>query len=126
MTNSRPRGCGIAIGRGGKVARGCAAGIVAPWATRVHCIRQGRNAPSRGMSSVPATSDVRPTALITGASVGIGKELAYCFAAGGHDLVLVARDREQLAGVAAECRARGSREAVVIAADLSDPAAPRA
>ena len=36
------------------------------------------------------------TALITGASKGIGKELAFLFAEKGHNLVLVARSAETL------------------------------
>ncbi|WP_426741196.1 SDR family NAD(P)-dependent oxidoreductase, partial [Pseudomonas aeruginosa] len=36
------------------------------------------------------------TALITGASSGIGKELALLFAARGYDLILVGRQREPL------------------------------
>ncbi|HEY8926163.1 MAG TPA: SDR family oxidoreductase [Polyangia bacterium] len=42
------------------------------------------------------------TVLITGASGGIGRELAATFAAQGHDLVLVARSRDKLARLARE------------------------
>lgn len=66
----------------------------------------------------------RPLALITGASVGIGYELARVFARHGHDLVLVARDGARLETVAAECRAMGAA-CRVLAKDLSVPAAPR-
>jgi uncharacterized protein len=65
------------------------------------------------------------TALITGASVGIGYELARVFAANGYDLVLVARNREQLERVAAECQSLGKIHARVLARDLSAAEAPR-
>jgi short-subunit dehydrogenase len=67
----------------------------------------------------------RPLALITGASVGIGYELAKVFAANGHDLVLVARDEPRLLAVAAECESAGAK-ARVIAADLAVPGAAQA
>ena len=62
----------------------------------------------------------RPVALITGASSGIGLDLAKLFAQGGHDLVLVARNEEALRGVAAECEKSGVK-AHVLAKDLSNP-----
>ncbi|MEY4202146.1 MAG: hypothetical protein RLZZ265_3886 [Verrucomicrobiota bacterium] len=48
------------------------------------------------------------TALITGASKGLGKAMALAFADAGARLVLASRDTELLAAVQAECRARGA------------------
>lgn len=64
------------------------------------------------------------TALITGASSGIGLELARCFAAGGFDLVLVARRKEELDRLAADLAKTHGIKARTIAKDLSHPAAP--
>ena len=63
------------------------------------------------------------TVLITGASAGIGLELARLFAADGYGLVLVARSRGRLEEVAAELKAAHSVEARVLAKDLSRPEA---
>lgn len=60
-------------------------------------------------------------ALITGASVGIGRELARIFAENGYDLVLIARNVEQLQTVAAECESVGKIKARVLPKDLSLP-----
>jgi short-subunit dehydrogenase len=62
---------------------------------------------------------VADTALITGASGGIGEELARMLAAGGADVVLVARSADKLAALAAELAREYSVKAVVIAQDLS-------
>lgn len=65
------------------------------------------------------------TALITGASAGIGREMALVFAEHGFNLVLVARRRERLEALAQEVKGKYGVEAHVIAADLADPATPR-
>ncbi|HEV7644810.1 MAG TPA: SDR family oxidoreductase [Pyrinomonadaceae bacterium] len=59
-------------------------------------------------------------AFITGASSGIGKALAFQFAAAGFDLFLTALEQEQLDEVAAECRDKFGIETETVAADLSD------
>lgn len=73
-----------------------------------------------------ANGGARGWALVTGASGGIGLELAKLAAADGHDVVLVARDAARLAAAGEEiARAHGVRHHAV-AADLMDPAAPEA
>jgi uncharacterized protein len=70
-------------------------------------------------------SDLRPVTVITGASSGIGVELARVFARNGHELVLVARRAERLAVLADEIAATGQRKPQVIVADLSLPGAAK-
>jgi len=64
------------------------------------------------------------TALITGASGGIGYEFAKLFARDRHNLVLVARSADKLAQVAAELQAPGVT-VKTIALDLGAPPAPK-
>jgi uncharacterized protein len=61
----------------------------------------------------------RLTALITGASSGIGLELARLAAADGYDLVLVSRAADKLEALAGELRAAHACECHVISADLA-------
>lgn len=66
-----------------------------------------------------------PTALITGASSGIGKELAYKFAANKFNVVLVARTTAPMHELAQEITRIYGMAATVIQSDLSDPASPK-
>lgn len=64
-----------------------------------------------------------PTVLITGASSGIGAVYADRFAKRGHDLVLVARNRERMEALGERLRAEHGVRIDVIGADLTQPAA---
>ncbi len=63
-------------------------------------------------------------ALVTGASAGIGAELARQLAGHGAKLILTARRRDRLDALAAELAARGT-ETRIFAADLNNPQAPQ-
>lgn len=73
-----------------------------------------------------ANDVVRPikTALITGASSGIGLELTRLFAADGYRLVLVARNRAVLREIGDQLQAQHGIEVRISPKDLSHPAAP--
>src|SRR3989475_6458448 len=58
--------------------------------------------------------------IITGASSGIGRALAFEFAGGGFNVVLIARNKTALAEVAAECSRRSGVETEIVSTDLSD------
>lgn len=67
---------------------------------------------------------MKETALITGASGGIGLDLAHLFARDGHDVVLVARSTDKLQQLARDLEKSHKVAAHVIAADLAKPDAP--
>jgi short-subunit dehydrogenase len=64
------------------------------------------------------------TALITGASAGLGIEFARQLAANSYNLVLVARRREKLEKAADDLRTQFGVVVTIVPADLSDPEAP--
>lgn len=68
----------------------------------------------------------RKTALVTGASAGLGVQFARLFAADGCDLVLVARRRESMEALATELRDTHGVAVQVIAEDLARPEAAEA
>lgn len=76
------------------------------------------------MTSNAGGASQRQTALITGASSGIGYELARLFAQDGYDLALVARNRPKMEQIAEDFAAKFKVTATVLAEDLSDPSAP--
>ena len=69
--------------------------------------------------------NARPLCLITGASSGIGADLAHCAAADGFDLILVARRMTALSQVAQQCEREHGVRVTIIPADLGDPTAVR-
>lgn len=62
------------------------------------------------------------TALVTGASVGLGLEFAWQLATARHDVVLVARDADRLDRLAAQLRAAAGVRTEALVADLADRA----
>ena len=69
-------------------------------------------------------AEMRPVALITGASSGIGAALAHLFARNGHEVVLAARRVPQLAAIAESIRAAGHRAPHVLPVDLTHTNSP--
>jgi short-subunit dehydrogenase len=64
------------------------------------------------------TANARPVAVVTGASEGIGAELARVFAERGHALAIVARRGDRLAALADDIAARGKPRPLVVELDL--------
>jgi uncharacterized protein len=71
-----------------------------------------------------AHSSTSKTALITGASSGLGYEFAYLFAQDHHNLILVARSEQKLAQLADELTQKYSISVKLIVKDLSQSNAP--
>ncbi|EPG76184.1 NADH(P)-binding protein, PF13460 family [Leptospira fainei serovar Hurstbridge str. BUT 6] len=67
---------------------------------------------------------MKKTAIITGASTGIGYEIAKLAASDGYDLILVARNAKTLAKVKKETESLGAKTDF-LALDLSDPKSPK-
>src|SRR5262245_59780090 len=78
-----------------------------------------RKSGSRYSMSAAATTAGITWAVITGASSGIGQALAYEFAAGGFNLLLIGRNEAGLGRVVAECASKYKIEAEFLTADLS-------
>src|SRR5262245_6700422 len=69
--------------------------------------------------SAAVAPERRPVTLITGASSGIGAALAHEFASHGHELVLVARREQALAGIADAIAAKGQARPTVLRCDVA-------
>jgi short-subunit dehydrogenase len=68
------------------------------------------------------TTQAKGTALITGASTGIGAIYADRLAQRGHDLILVARNEARLAALSRQIANGTGRKVATVTADLTDPA----
>jgi len=87
------------------------------------CVAASIILPLRLFFPRPKTPEGR--VLITGASSGIGAELAYIFAEKGHDLILVGRNEEQLEAVKKNVADKFGQPAYTVTCDLSLPGAAK-
>ena len=78
------------------------------------------------MSESETATAQRKAVIVTGASDGIGAELARVFAARGHEVALVARRKERLDALADDIAAAGAPRPLVVGLDLAEPGAPQA
>ena len=66
----------------------------------------------------------RLTALVTGASAGVGREFARLLASKGYDLVITARRRDRLSELSEDLQNRYGAGVLEISGDLADPKTP--
>jgi short-subunit dehydrogenase len=81
-----------------------------------------RRSSAHSGEEVMSTTKTKGTALITGASTGIGAIYADRLAKRGYDLILVARNASRLAALADRLKSETGRSVETIAADLNDKA----
>ncbi len=79
--------------------------------------------PAKATKTKQTARKSAPTALITGASSGIGEALAVCFAQAGYELILVARSVDKLQDLNQRLAAEHDTSGHVMAADLAVPGA---
>lgn len=84
----------------------------------------GRQRIVRRNAARDAVANSRPAIVITGASRGIGKALAKRFSETGKDVVLIARDPDDLSSVVEELHSRRSCRVHAIAIDITAPNTP--
>jgi len=75
-----------------------------------------------GLAVDMSSAHVRPVALVTGPTAGIGRVLALRLAERGYDLVLVSRDHDRLQSLADELSRTFGAESEVLVADLTERA----
>ncbi|MEM9077286.1 MAG: SDR family oxidoreductase [Bacteroidota bacterium] len=68
---------------------------------------------------------MKNVALITGASSGIGKELAHCHAKTGADIILVARSKDKMERIKSELESQYGVQVMIISKDLTLPNSPK-
>ena len=78
----------------------------------------------RAVRSARAMTERRPVTLITGASAGIGAALARTFARNGHELMLVARREQRLAGACGRDRRAGTSASALSSRSISRGTTP--
>src|SRR5580704_11567700 len=83
------------------------------WAKRHHAMTL--------QETLVGSAEIKGTALVTGASGGIGAVYADRLAQRGHDLILVARNKERLASLARRLASDTGRTVETMAADLTNP-----
>lgn len=87
-------------------------------------IGRKRHDPKQVAEARDRVADLKPVVLVTGGSRGIGAALAGRFAKAGHDVVIAARNRADLAETASRIARDTGRMCSTISQDIRDPGAP--